>query len=296
MKGNTNLIKKNVLVTGAGGQLASEIHAISQDHPKYNFIFTNRLQLDITHHDAVREFIDENNIKVIINCAAYTQVDKAEEEPDLADAINHLAVANLAQIAKDLTLKLIHISTDYVFDGTNQDAYLENDTPNPQTVYGQSKLDGEIALQKINPTNSIIIRTSWVYSKYGHNFVKSMLRLAKDRDVISVVSDQLGSPTNAGDLAQAIVTLIPQIKNDSVQVFHYSNKGVCSWHDFAKAIFEIKKLPTQLKAIKSSEYPTSAKRPSFSVLDKSKIKTVYGIDLLDWKSSLTEFLRGNSWG
>ena len=296
MEGNTNLIKKNVLVTGAGGQLASEIHAISQNHPKYNFIFTNRLQLDITHHEAVQEFIDENDIKVIINCAAYTQVDKAEEEPDLADAINHLAVGNLAQIAKNLSLKLIHISTDYVFDGTNRNAYLENDTPNPQTVYGQSKLDGEIALQKINPTNSIIIRTSWVYSKYGHNFVKSMLRLAKDRDTISVVSDQIGSPTNAGDLAQAIVKLIPQIKNDSVQVFHYSNNGVCSWYDLAKAIFEIKKLPTQVKAIKSSEYPTPAKRPSFSVLEKSKIKTVYGLNLLDWKSSLTEFLRGNSRG
>ena len=227
----------NILVTGGNGQLGSELKEIAPNYQDYNFLFTDVKDLDITNHTAVAAFIESNNITVIINCAAYTAVDKAESEPELADAINHLAVTNFAQIAKDKNIKLIHISTDYVFDGNNHKPYVETDTPNPQSVYGKTKLDGELAMQQINPANSIIIRTSWVYSKFGNNFVKTMLRLAETRDEISVVTDQVGTPTNAADLAKAILNILPQIKNEIVELFHYSNEGVCCWYDFAKTVF-----------------------------------------------------------
>ncbi|MDB0004174.1 dTDP-4-dehydrorhamnose reductase, partial [Flavobacteriaceae bacterium] len=242
----------NILVTGGNGQLGSELKEIAPNYQDYNFLFTDVKDLDITNHSAVAAFIENNNITVILNCAAYTAVDKAESEPELADAINHLAVANFAQIAKDKNIKLIHISTDYVFDGTNHKPYLETDTPNPQSVYGKTKLDGELAMQQINPANSIIIRTSWVYSKFGNNFVKTMLRLAETRDEISVVADQIGSPTNAADLAKSILDILPQISNETVELFHYSNEGVCSWYDFAKAIFDIKAIAIKVNPIASS--------------------------------------------
>ena len=199
----------NILVTGGNGQLGSELREIAPNYQDYNFLFTDVKDLDITNHSAVAAFVESNDITVIINCAAYTAVDKAESEQDLSDAINHLAVANFAQIAKDNNIKLIHISTDYVFDGTNHKPYVETDIPNPQSVYGKTKLDGELAMQQINPANSIIIRTSWVYSKFGNNFVKTMLRLAETRDEISVVADQIGTPTNAADLADAILKYLP---------------------------------------------------------------------------------------
>ena len=280
-----------ILVTGGNGQLGSELREIVPNYQDYNFLFTDVKNLDITNHNAVAVFIEINKINVIINCAAYTAVDKAESEPELSDAINHLAVANFAQIAKDKNIKLIHISTDYVFDGTNHKPYLETDTPNPQSVYGKTKLDGELAMQKINPANSIIMRTSWVYSKFGNNFVKTMLRLAETRDEISVVSDQIGSPTNAADLAKAILTILPKIKNKTVEVFHYSNDGVFSWYDFAKAIFEIKNINIEVNSIESRQYPTPAKRPFYSVLNKSLFKATYGIEILYWKDSLVSCLR-----
>jgi dTDP-4-dehydrorhamnose reductase len=200
--------------------------------------------------------------------------------------LNHLAVANFSEIAKKNNIKLVHISTDYVFDGTNKKPYKEIDVPNPQSVYGQTKLDGELAMQKINPANSIIIRTSWVYSKFGNNFVKTMLRLAETRDEISVVADQIGSPTNAADLAKAILTILPKISNETLELFHYSNEGVCSWYDFAKAIFEIKEVPIKVNPIKSSDYQTLAFRPFYSVLDKKKIKNIYGVRIPNWRESL----------
>ena len=196
----------NILVTGGKGQLGSELRDLAPNHPNYNFFFTDRSQLDITNHAAVDAFITKNEIDTLINCAAYTAVDKAESEPDLANAINHLAVKNMAEVAKAQQIKLVHISTDYVFDGTNYKPYVETDATNPQSVYGQTKLDGELAIQAVNPANSIIIRTSWVYSKFGNNFVKTMLRLAETRNELSVVADQIGSPTNAADLAEAILT------------------------------------------------------------------------------------------
>ena len=280
----------NILVTGGNGQLGSELREIAQNFPGYNFLFTDVKDLDITNYIAVAAFIESNNINVIINCAAYTAVDKAESEPELSDAINHLAVANFAQIAKDKNIRLIHISTDYVFNGTNHKPYVETDVPNPKSVYGQTKLDGELAMQQINPANSIIIRTSWVYSKFGNNFVKTMLRLAETKDVISVVADQIGSPTNASDLAKVILTILTKISNETVEVFHYSNEGVCSWYDFATSIFELRDITIEVVPIESELYLTPANRPFYSALNKSKIKLRYGVDIPHWKKSLIKIL------
>ena len=280
----------NILVTGGNGQLGSELKEIAPNYKDYNFLFTDVKDLDITNYIAVAAFIESNNINVIINCAAYTAVDKAESEPELSDAINHLAVANFAQIAKDKNIRLIHISTDYVFNGTNHKPYVETDVPNPKSVYGQTKLDGELAMQQINPANSIIIRTSWVYSKFGNNFVKTMLRLAETKDVISVVADQIGSPTNASDLAKVILTILTKISNETVEVFHYSNEGVCSWYDFATSIFELRDITIEVVPIESELYLTPANRPFYSALNKSKIKLRYGVDIPHWKKSLIKIL------
>ena len=281
----------NILVTGGNGQLGSELRGIAPNYQDYNFLFTDVKELDITNHSAVAAFIESNKINVIINCAAYTAVDKAESEPELSNAINHLAVANFAQIAKDNNIKLVHISTDYVFDGTNHKPYVETDTPNPQSVYGQTKLDGELAMQQINPVNSIIIRTSWVYSKFGNNFVKTMLRLAETRDEISVVADQVGTPTNAADLAKAILNILPKISNETIGMFHYSNEGVCSWYDFAKTIFEIKEISIKVMPIESKQYPTPANRPFYSVLNKAEVQSEYNIEVPYWKYSLFNCLK-----
>ena len=276
----------NILVTGADGQLGSELKDLAPNYGKCNFLFTDYKTLDITKYKDVKHFVDGNEINVIINCAAYTQVDKAEEEIELADSINHLAVANLAKIAKTAQLKLIHISTDYVFDGTSDKPYTEEDVPNPQSVYGKTKLEGEKALQKINPANSIIIRTSWLYSSYGNNFVKTMLRLAREKKVLSVISDQIGTPTYAGDLAKTILEMLPKINNADVEIYNYSNEGVSSWYDFAKAIFEMTKLDIKVNPIPTSAYPTPAKRPTYSILDKEKIKKDYKVAILHWKEAL----------
>lgn len=275
-----------ILVTGANGQLGSEVRAISGKYPEFDFFYTTRRELDICDQNAVEKFVSRNNINSIINCAAYTAVDKAESESELADKINHLAVKALAEISLKYDIKLIHISTDYVFDGNSYKPYTEIDIPNPQSVYGKTKLDGERAMKKINPSNSVIIRTSWVYSRYVNNFVKTMLRLGKDREELNVVADQIGTPTYAGDLAEAILTILPKIENTTIELFHYSNEGVCSWYDFAKAIFEIDGLTTKVSPIESSQYPTPAKRPFYSVLNKTNIKETYHINIPYWKDSL----------
>ena len=279
----------NILITGCNGQLGSEIREISPNYEDYKFSFTDKSDLDITDHKAVNEFIKINKINIIINCAAFTEVDKAESEPELTDAINNHAVANFARIAKERSIRLIHISTDYVFDGTNHKPYVETDVPNPKSVYGQTKLHGEIALQKVNPPNSIIIRTSWVYSKFGNNFVKTMLDLAKTRGELDVVADQIGSPTNAADLASCIFAILPQIQNSLVEVYNYSNEGVCSWYDFSKAIFEFKDCATKVNPIEGAQFPSIAKRPFFSVLNKNKIKNKYGLKIPHWRASLKMF-------
>ncbi|OIP54175.1 MAG: dTDP-4-dehydrorhamnose reductase, partial [Helicobacteraceae bacterium CG2_30_36_10] len=218
----------NVLVTGSNGQLGSEIQELSCDY-KYNFYFTDRTTLDISNPHAITEFVNSNSINTIINCAAYTAVDKAETDIENADKINHLSVKYIAEIAKEKNINLIHISTDYVFDGTNYKPYNEDDKTNPNGVYGKTKLDGEKAMQEINPANSIIIRTSWVYSSYGNNFVKTMLRLGKEKEQLGVIFDQVGTPTYARDLAKAILEIMPKISNDKVKIYNYSNEGVLSW-------------------------------------------------------------------
>ena len=213
-----------ILVTGGNGQLGSELKDLAHLYPKETFIFTDRDELDICKHDHVEDFIIKTNIDAIINCAAYTAVDKAEEQVELANAINNLAVQNFARIAKEYNIKLIHISTDYVFDGTNHKPYVETDTPNPQSVYGKTKLAAELALQEINPANTIIIRTSWVYSRYGNNFVKTMLRLSKEKEQLGIIVDQIGTPTYAKDLAKSILEIIPKLNSKNVEIYNYSNE------------------------------------------------------------------------
>ena len=281
----------NILVTGSNGQLGSEIKELSISCTNGSFFFTDVSDLDITNYTAVAAFIKTNSIDVIVNCAAYTAVDKAESEPELADAINHLAVKNLAIIARERGAKLIHISTDYVFDGTGHKPYVETDTPNPQSVYGQTKLDGELAMQAINPANSIIIRTSWVFSNFGSNFVKTMLRIGQERKEISVVSDQIGSPTYACDLAKAILEILPQIKNEQVAIYHFANSGTCSWSEFAKAIFKIKGMDVRVIDIPTSQYPTLAKRPQYSVMLTDKIRMNHNLQVPMWRDSLRVLLK-----
>lgn len=280
----------SILVTGSNGQLGSEIKELSGEYD-YNYFFTDRDTLDISDEAALKNFIATRHIDTIINCAAYTAVDKAESEQELADSINHLAVKYLAQISKEKNIKLIHISTDYVFDGKNYKPYSETDKTNPNSIYGQTKLDGEKALQEINPTNSILIRTSWVYSNFGANFVKTMLRLGKDKEQLGVIFDQVGTPTYARDLAKTILEILPNIENDTVEIYNYSNEGVLSWYDFAKEIMRMAKLDCKINPIESKEYPTPAVRPPYSLLNKSKIKKDFDIVIPYWKDSLDECLR-----
>ena len=281
----------NILITGSDGQVGSELKVLEPDFKKYNFFFTDLKELDITEHKLVEKYILKNRINVIINCAAFTAVDLAETKSKKANEINNRAVRNIANLAKDHKIKLIHISTDYVFDGKSSKPYVETDTPNPGSVYGKTKLDGELAMQQINPLNSIIIRTSWLYSKFGNNFVKTMLRLAETKDKISVVADQIGSPTNAADLAKAILNILPQINNETVELFHYSNQGVCSWYDFGKAIFDLEEISIIVNPIESAKYPTPAQRPFYSVLEKSRIKDAFQLEVPLWKDSLKSCLK-----
>ena len=280
----------NILVTGSMGQLGSEIKELSSNY-NYNFFFTTRDDIDITSKDSIKEFCQTNSINVIINCAAYTAVDKAQSDIENADLVNRKAVKKLSIVAKELNIKLIHISTDYVFDGKNFKPYVEEFQTNPQSVYGKTKLDGENEIRDINPLNSIIIRTSWVYSYYGNNFVKTMLRLGKEKEELGVIFDQIGTPTYAKDLALTILNIIPQIENSKVEIYNYSNEGVLSWYDFAKEIMKMAKLNCKIKAIETYQYPTPAKRPHFSLLNKSKIKSKFNLEIPYWKDGLDDCLK-----
>lgn len=280
----------NVLVTGSNGQLGSEIKELSSNY-NYNFFFTTRDDIDITSKDSIKEFCQTNSINVIINCAAYTAVDKAQSDIENADLVNRKAVKKLSIVAKELNIKLIHISTDYVFDGKNFKPYVEEFQTNPQSVYGKTKLDGENELLDINPLNSIIIRTSWVYSYYGNNFVKTMLRLGKEKKELGVIFDQVGTPTYAKDLALTILNIIPQIENSKVEIYNYSNEGVLSWYDFAKEIMKMVKLNCKINPIETYQYPTPAKRPHFSLLNKSKIKSKFNLEIPYWKDGLDDCLK-----
>lgn len=280
----------NILITGSKGQLGSEFQALSSEYD-YNFFFTDKTSLDITDTGAVQTFINTNNINIVINTAAYTAVDKAQTDEKNADKINHLAVKNLATIAKKKSIKFVHISTDYVFDGENYKPYTEDDTTNPKSIYGRTKLNGEKAMQSINPQNSIIIRTAWVYSSFGSNFVKTMLRLGKEKEQLGVIYDQVGTPTYARDLAKIILDILPKIKNEKVEIYNYSNEGVLSWYDFSKEIMRMAKLNCKINPIENHEYPLPAKRPFYSILNKAKIKKEFGIIIPYYKDSLDECLK-----
>ena len=280
----------NILVTGSNGQLGSEIRELSSNY-SYTFFFTDRNNIDITSKDSIKAFCQTNNINVVINCAAYTAVDKAESDELNADLINRKAVKKLALVSSELNIKLIHISTDYVFDGKNFKPYIEEFQTNPQGVYGKTKLDGENEMRDINPKNSIIIRTSWVYSSFGNNFVKTMLRLGREKESLGVIFDQVGTPTYARDLALTILDVIPKITNEKVEIYNYSNEGVLSWYDFAKEIMRMAKLNCKINPIQTFQYPTPAKRPHFSLLNKSKIKSTFNIEIPFWKDSLDECLK-----
>lgn len=280
-----------ILVTGCGGQLASEIYSKRNNYKNLNFTFTDSSDLDITDYNKSNFFLKSHNFNFIINCAAYTNVEKSEINKDLADNVNHIGVLNLSKIAKKNEIGLIHISTDYVFDGNSDFAYDESCLTNPINYYGYSKLCGEKSLKKINPKNSIIIRTSWLYSKHGKNFVKTILDAAINKSELKIISDQVGSPTYAGDLADVILNNIKEINNDDVEIFHYSNEGSCSWYDFAKHIFEIKDISSKkIMPSLTKDHNLMASRPAFSVMDKSKIKSRFNLDIPCWKNSLKYFL------
>ena len=279
-----------VLVTGASGQLGQAIKSIANQYLEIDFKFYNSSQLNIVDLEQCESIFDKTQPDFCINAAAYTAVDKAESEPEKARLINVTGAENLAKICKQFHTVLLHISTDFIFDGTSTKPYTEVDIPNPTGVYGQTKLEGEKAIQAILE-KYFIIRTSWVYSEFGTNFMKTMLRLGNERDSISVVNDQIGTPTNAVDLAKVLMKIITSCHAEVISASHYgiynfSNEGKCSWYDFAKKIFEINKIEIDLQAIPTSAYPTLAKRPCYSVLDKSKIKEVFGVEVLDWEESL----------
>ncbi|MEP7165731.1 MAG: dTDP-4-dehydrorhamnose reductase [Ferruginibacter sp.] len=275
---------KNILVTGANGQLGMEFRAIAKDHPAFNFLFASKDELLITDLASVESYFSQNKIDHCINCAAYTAVDKAESEKDIAFENNGTAVGNLAAVCKKKEASFIHISTDYVFNGESPEPYKETTETDPVNVYGASKLSGETEAIKNNPA-TIIIRTSWVYSSHGKNFVKTMLRLMCEKESISVVNDQVGCPTYANDLAVAIMKIIVK-KDPQPGIYNYSNKGVISWYEFALAIKEISKSKCVVDPVPSSQYPTPAKRPAYSVMDTTKIQQVFNIEIPFWKDSL----------
>lgn len=281
----------NILITGANGQLGREMRNILHNSDEFNIYFTDIDELDITNKDAVKNFVCNHNIGYIVNCAAYTAVDAAEDNKELCESLNHTAVANLAEAALARNAWVIHVSTDYVFSGTSCRPYNECDVVDPKTVYGKTKLDGEFALSSILPEKHIIIRTAWLYSPYGKNFVKTMMSLGASKDSLNVVYDQVGTPTYAGDLAKVIHKIILS-ENKIPGIYHYSNEGVCSWYDFTKIILCIAGITScEVYPVSSAEYPSKAVRPAYSVLDKSKIKRTFGIAIPYWIDSLEKCIK-----
>jgi dTDP-4-dehydrorhamnose reductase len=282
-----------ILVTGSSGQLGSELKVSSRNYSGYEFIFTDLDKLDITDENAVKNFIKQNHPDWIINCAAYNLVDKAESDYENAVRINGLAVKNLAESIKGTESKLIHISTDYVFDGNSNRPYNENSVTNPQSAYGRSKLEGERFALLHNET--MIIRTSWLYSSFGNNFAKTIIRHGKEKESLRVVFDQVGTPTYAADLADTLLLIISKVIRNQIAfnagIYHYSNEGVCSWYDFATEIILESRLKCKVNPILSRDFPSIVKRPFYSVLDKSKIKENYGIEIPHWKGSLGKCMR-----
>jgi dTDP-4-dehydrorhamnose reductase len=273
-----------VLIIGSNGQLGNEIRVASAQYPKFNYIFTDVAELDICDKATLETFVKANAVDAIVNCAAYTAVDKAEDDVDLCYKINRDAVRNIAEVAAAHNLKVIHISTDYVFDGTSHVPLTEDMSTAALGVYGKSKLEGEQELQTFCPI-SVIIRTSWLYSSFGGNFVKTMIKLGTERDNLNVIFDQVGTPTYAADLAEAILQVL-SAASFVPGIYHYSNEGVCSWYDFTKRIHKLACVSCNVKPIETKDYPTRTPRPHYSVLNKSKIKSTYGIEIPYWEDSL----------
>lgn len=274
----------NILITGANGQLGNEmrrVSAVSSNH----YIFTDVAELDITNPDAIRKMVNDNHIEIIVNCAAYTNVDKAEDDYEMADLLNNKAVENLAAAAKEVDATLIHVSTDYVFQGDRNIPCCEDWETNPLGVYGKTKLAGEQSLQRVG-CKYLIFRTAWLYSSFGKNFVKTMQQLTADRDNLKVVFDQVGTPTYARDLADVIFKVIEEEQFDKQGIYHFSNEGVCSWYDFAKEICDLSGNTCDIQPCHSDEFPSKVKRPHFSVLDKTKLKSAFNIKVPYWKDSL----------
>lgn len=281
---------KQILVTGCKGQLGNEIQLLA---PKYaetcHFFFTDKEELDITNRKAVYAFIEQNHISIVINCAAFTAVDKAEDNAELCDLLNHVAPGYLAEAVASVGGSMIQVSTDYVFDGTGCTPCKEDDATNPQTVYGRTKLAGEESVIR-SCAGSMVIRTAWLYSTFGNNFVKTMIRLGKERDALGVVFDQIGSPTYARDLARSIMQIVD--KGIIPGVYHFTNEGVCSWYDFTRAIHRLEGIDScKVSPIHTEDYPVPAQRPHYSVLDKSKIKETFGIDIRWWEDALKECIK-----
>ena len=280
-----------VLVTGANGQLGSELRAIENDLENLQFFFADSNEVDIVNYPLLKKYILENKINAVINCAAYTDVDSAEKDHKKAIAVNFEGTQNLVKILEETGGRLIHISTDYVFDGESFKPYDEEEEVNPLGVYGLSKLKGENTLLDSN-VNGIVIRTSWLYSSFGSNFVKTMLRLGDERTDLGVIFDQVGTPTYAKDLAKLCLDILSQndMLNKNGKLYHYSNEGAASWYDFAKAIMEINEIDCEIKPIETKEYPTPAKRPLYSILNKNKIKKDFNVEIPYWRDSLNHCL------
>ena len=285
---------KNILVTGAYGQLGNEVRILSANYPDYNFMFTDVDSLDITDKNELIDFVTGNDIRYIINCAAYTAVDKAEDDAELCEKINATAVKNLGLAAAEAGAGIIHVSTDYVFDGTSCRPYTEDMPTKPCSVYGKTKLKGEKNLLKACP-NAIVIRTAWLYSPFGNNFVKTMIKLGSERESLNVIFDQVGTPTYALDLADAILKTMDQTidtDHDKGGVYHFSNEGVCSWYDFTIKIHEIAGINScKVNPIETKDYPTKAARPHYSVLNKTKIKQTFNITIPHWEASLKDCIK-----
>ena len=279
-----------VVVTGKGGQLASELEALKGFDP--NWTFLSLKDLDISCRDSVLSYFDLATCDLIINCAAYTAVDKAEDEKELAFKVNAEGTKNLMEACGQIGAKLIHYSTDYVFDGNSSTPYKEHDQPNPSSVYGSSKLKGEQFVLENKKIKSVIIRTSWVYSNFGNNFVKTMIRLGSEKEEIGIVADQIGSPTYARDLAKDTIIILSDDNYKWVNgdIYHYSNNGSCSWFEFAEKIFELNNISVRLKKLKTQDYPTKANRPKYSLLDKSKFESIFNTKINGWEISLGEML------
>ena len=285
----------NILVTGSNGQVGQELQVLAKSHTDAQFYFTDRKTLDIASADAINDFFANNSIDYCINCAAYTAVDKAEEAVDICKKINVEAVEYLAKACSKYGTTLFQYSTDYVYHASTNQPYKESQVPNPQTVYAQTKLDGDLMALK-HCSKSIVIRTSWVYSSFGQNFVKTMIRLGEKLDALRVVFDQIGTPTYARDLAATTLAIIQKLETepDNEQyygIFNYSNEGVTSWYDFANAVFELKNITINLHPIESKDYPTPAKRPHFSVMNKQKIRDTFGLSIPHWRTALNECLK-----